>query len=155
VQPAEDTQGVWVLEIRSPRGVDPVSLRRVARVGGGEAKNFAAEEMADAKTAAALTGTPPIAAVDTILALQEIEDSTDSRARYVDHGEHVLKLLDEVRIGLLAGGIPRAMLNRLAAAVSKRREAFADPKLQDVLDEIDLRARVELAKLEYSDSLSI
>jgi hypothetical protein len=30
-------------------------------------------------------------------------------------------------------------------------ESFADPKLQGVLDEIELRAHVELAKLEMMD----
>jgi hypothetical protein len=52
---------------------------------------------------------------------------------------------------LLAGGIPRATLNRLANAVTRRRESFADPHLQSVLDEIELRAHVELAKLEMMD----
>ena len=42
-------------------------------------------------------------------------------------------------------------LNRLALAIAKRRESFAEPKLQTVLDEIDLRARVELAKLEQAE----
>ena len=60
-------------------------------------------------------------------------------------------MLDQVRDGLLAGGIPRATLNRLAVAVGRRHEGFADPKLQDVLDEIELRAHVELAKLEMMD----
>ena len=119
-----------------------------------EGKRFAAEEIADAKTAAALTGTGPIAAVDTILALQGVEDSTGGRTRSVQHGEQLLTLLDEVRDGLLAGGIPRGTLNRLATAVSRRQEGFADPKLQGVLDEIELRARVELAKLEQFDRLA-
>jgi hypothetical protein len=113
--------------------------------------SFAAEEIADAKTAAALTGTGPIAAVNTILALQGVEDSADSRTRGVRHGEQLLSLLDEVRDGLLAGGIPRTTLHRLALAISKRRESFVDPQLQTVLDEIDLRARVELAKLEQAE----
>jgi hypothetical protein len=85
------------------------------------------------------------------LALQGIEDSADQRTQGVNRGEQLLNLLDEVRDGLLAGGIPRVMLNRLALAVAKRRESFADPKLQNVLDEIDLRARVELAKLEQAE----
>jgi len=139
------------LEINGPRRVDSSAIRRAGRVSGGEAKSFAAEEIADAKTAAALTGAGPIAAVDTILALQGIEDSADQRTQGVNRGEQLLNLLDEVRDGLLAGGIPRVMLNRLALAVSKRRESFADPKLQGVLDEIDLRARVELAKLEQAE----
>ena len=36
-------------------------------------------------------------------------------------------------------------------AISKRRESFVEPALQGVLDEIDLRARVELAKLEQAE----
>jgi len=104
--------------------------------------SFAAEEIADAKTAAALTGTGPIAAVNTILALQGVEDSTDSRTRGVRHGEQLLSLLDEVRDGLLAGGIPRATLHRLALAISKRRESFVDPNLQTVLDEPKTRQRL-------------
>ena len=121
----------------------------------GENKSFAAEEIADGKTAAALTGTGPIAAVDTILALQGIEDSADQHTQGVSHGDGLLNLLDEVRDGLFTGMIPRAMLNRLALAVSKRRESFADSKLQTILDEIDLRARVELAKLEQAERPSI
>jgi hypothetical protein len=137
------------LEIKSTRRADPVSsIKRAGRAAPAAGTSFAAEEIADAKTAAALTGSGPIAAVDAILALQGIEDSTDSRTRGVQHGEQLLSLLDEVRDGLLAGGIPRATLNRLALTIAKRRESFVDPKLQTVLDEIDLRARVELAKLE-------
>lgn len=98
-----------------------------------------------------MTGSGPISAVDTILALQGIDDSTDGRRRSVHQGEQLLTLLDEVRDGLLSGAIPRATLHRLAAAIAKKRESFVDPALQGVLDEIDLRARVELAKLEQAE----
>jgi hypothetical protein len=139
------------LEIKSPRRLEASSpARRGGRAAPSDGKGFA-EEIADAKTAAALTGTGPIAAVDTILALQGVEDSTDSRRRSVHHGEQLLTLLDEVRGGLLDGGIPRVTLSRLALAISKRRESFVDPALQGVLDEIDLRAQVELAKLEEAE----
>jgi hypothetical protein len=36
-------------------------------------------------------------------------------------------------------------------AVTRRHDLFADPRLQDVLDQIELRAHVELAKLEALD----
>ncbi len=83
--------------------------------------------------------------------LQGMDDSTARTVQGLAHGEQLLDLLDAVRDGLLAGGIPRATLNKLAAAVTRRHEAFADPKLQDVLDQIELRAHVELAKLEAVD----
>ena len=141
-----------VLEIKSPRRLESASpTRRAGRAAATGGSNFTTEEITDAKAAVALTGGGPIAAVDTILALQGVEDSTDSRKRSVHHGEQLLTLLDEVRDGLLAGAIPRNTLHRLALAIAKRRESFIDPALQGVLDEIDLRARVELAKLEQAE----
>jgi hypothetical protein len=98
-----------------------------------------------------VAGPGPIAALDSILALQGMEDSTEGRSRGLKHGEQLLDMLDQVQQGLLAGGISRATLNRLASAVTKRQEHFADPHLQSVLDEIELRAHVELAKLEMLD----
>ena len=98
-----------------------------------------------------VAGPGPIAALDSILMLQGMDDSTQGRSKGVAHAEQLLDLLDSVRDGLLAGEIPRATLNKLAAAVTRRHEAFADPKLQDVLDQIELRAHVELAKLEQLD----
>ena len=136
------------MEINGRSRIESASVRRTGRATQSDSKGFAAEEISEAKTAAALTGSGPIAAVHTILALQGIEDSADQRTRGVKHGDELLKLLDEVRDGLLAGGIPRPTLTRLAHAIAKRRETFADEKLQTILDEIDLRARVELAKLE-------
>lgn len=138
------------MEISRPNRIDSSPVRRTARTNAA-GSTFAAEESHDAQKAAALTGSGPIAAVDAILALQGVDDSTGSQSRGVAHGEQLLRILDEVRDGLLAGGIPKLTLNRLALAVTKRREAFAEPKLQNILDEIDLRARVELAKLEYAE----
>jgi hypothetical protein len=83
--------------------------------------------------------------------LQGLDDSTDGRSKGLAHGEKLLDMLDEVRDGLLAGGVPRTTLNRLANAVTRRQDQFNDPKLQAVLDEIELRAHVELAKLEMMD----
>jgi hypothetical protein len=102
-----------------------------------------------------VSGPGPIAALDSILTLQAMDDSTDGRSKGMAHGEQLLDMLDQVRDGLLAGGIPRTTLNRLANAVSRRHESFADPKLQTVLDEIELRAHVELAKLEQTISLPV
>jgi len=128
------------------------AVRRAERAARSDSsKGFSTEDVGDTKSAAGLTGGGPIGAVETILALQGIEDTTDQRSRGVAHADELLKLLDEVRDGLLAGGIPRRTLARMAHTIAKRRESFADEKLQGILDEIELRARVELAKLELSD----
>jgi hypothetical protein len=63
-------------------------------------------------------------------------------------GEDLLDGLDEIRHGLLIGALPRERVVRLLAIVRSRREQLADPRLSAILDEIELRAEVELAKLD-------
>lgn len=139
------------MEITGRTRIETAAVRRADRAARSDGKGFTTEDAGDTKSSAGLTGGGPIGAVETILALQGIEDSADHVSRGLAHADDLLKLLDEVRDGLLAGGIPRRTLSRMAHAIAKRRETFADEKLQGVLDEIELRARVELAKLELSD----
>jgi len=88
--------------------------------------------------------------VDALLAIQEVEDSTTGgrNARGRQWGGEVLDRLEAIRLGLLAGGIPVSELRDIAALVSSQKESVSDPRLQEILDEIELRARVELAKYE-------
>jgi hypothetical protein len=137
------------MEIKSTGSVGTSAVRRKSTAstsGGGFAVSDAPETHAHI-----ISGPGPIAALDSILALQDMGDATDGRSRGLTHGEQLLDILDAVRDGMLAGGIPRATLNKLAVAVTRRHDVFADPKLQDVLDQIELRAHVELAKLEQMD----
>jgi hypothetical protein len=137
------------MEIKSTSRVETQAVRRKA-LGAATSGSFAVSETQDAH-AQIVAGPGPIAALDSILALQDMGDASDGRSKGLAHGEQLLDILDSVRDGLLAGGIPRATLNRLAAAITRRQDHFSDPKLQDVLDEIELRAHVELAKLEVLD----
>ncbi len=138
------------MEIKSTGSVSSSGVRRVGKSTGGTEGAFKLSE-GDAPRAQIVSAPGTIGAVENILMLQELDDSTSGRAKGVKHGEQLLELLDAVRDGLLAGGISRSTLNRLATAVTRRHENFADPKLQGVLDEIELRAHVELAKLEMLD----
>lgn len=135
------------MEIKGPGRVEtsPIKRKAAANAAGG---GFSVAPESHAQIVA---GPGPIAALDSILMLQGMEDATQGKSKGLAHGEQLLDLLDSVRDGLLAGGIPRATLNKLAVAVTRRHEAFSDPRLQDVLDQIELRAHVELAKLEALD----
>src|SRR6185312_12043434 len=136
------------MEIKGPGRVETSAIKRKAPSSASGGFSVSDVPYTHAQIVA---GPGPIAALDSILMLQGMEDSTQGRSRGLAHGEQLLELLDRVRDGLLAGGIPRATLNRLAVAVTRRHDLFADPKLQDVLDQIELRAHVELAKLEVLD----
>lgn len=138
------------MEIRSTGRVGSSSVRRSSSSTSSSDSAFTVSTTEQPRAQTVAT-TGAIASVESILTLQGVDDSTSGRSKGLAHGERLLDMLDEVRDGLLAGGIPRATLTRLATAVSQRQEGFSDPKLQSVLDEIELRARVELAKLEQSD----
>ena len=138
------------MEVKGTGNVDRTILRRAAKGATATSDTFSVVGAGEAR-AQVVAGPGPIAALDSILTLQGMEDTTDGRSKGLKRGEQLLDMLDQVRDGLLAGGIPRATLNRLANAVTRRQEGFADPQLQGVLDEIELRAHVELAKLEMMD----
>ncbi|NDC89154.1 MAG: hypothetical protein EB075_10170 [Bacteroidetes bacterium] len=67
--------------------------------------------------------------------------------RLMLRAEEMLERLEEIRHGLLMGSIPKSILADLAQMVRSRREAGGHPHLIAILDEIELRAEVELAKL--------
>ena len=137
------------MEIKSTGRVEFGVVRR-KQVTGNASGGFTVADPPETH-AQIVAGPGPIAALDSILALQDMGDASDGRSKGLAHGEQLLDILDSVRDGLLAGGISRATLNCLAVAVTRRHDVFADPKLQDVLDQIELRAHVELAKLEVLD----
>ena len=81
--------------------------------------------------------------------VQAVDDSTErqARKRLIRRGEDILDKLEEIRHGLLLGTVPKEKLMDLAQMVRERREACQDPRLAALLDEIELRAEVEIAKL--------
>ncbi len=90
-----------------------------------------------------------VGAVDSILAAQEVADATDhaSRGRAVAHGDAILERLDELRLAILAGVVPKDRLQEMAQMLRQKREASDDPRLNEIIAEIELRAEVEIAKL--------
>jgi hypothetical protein len=88
------------------------------------------------------------AGLDALIALQMVEGPLDRKKRGLKRGRAMLDALDELKIALLTGRLPLAQLRRLVAAVDGRERDSEDERLEAILDEIELRARVELAKLE-------
>lgn len=133
----------------APLGTRPA--RQKDRAGATRSGDFAKHIGGEPPAAQSVGGNPPISAVDALIALQEVGDSTSEQAnaRAQARGQLLLDRLDEIRHGLLSGAIPRRTLNELSKAAREQRDAVSDPRLAEVLDEIELRAEVELAKLDY------
>ena len=103
-----------------------------------------------ARAPAATTGiapTTPLAALGGVLAVQEVEDPTAERRRATRHGHSLLDELRELQLGMVDGRVSEGTLRRLAGLVDGLRPSAADARLAAVLDAIELRAAVELAKL--------
>jgi hypothetical protein len=87
-----------------------------------------------------------IASVDPLIGVRDATDRSGERPK--KRGEAMLDRLDEIRVGLLTGAVPRDRLEALEKLVAEQRGQVSDPRLTEILDEIELRARVELAKLD-------
>ena len=96
-----------------------------------------------------VSGVMQIGQLDALLSIQENADSTSEEAakRGRQRAAQILDQLDQVRVGLLTGSIPLSTLQQLSRTIQSHRDNVIDPKLAELLDEIDLRAQVELAKL--------
>lgn len=93
-------------------------------------------------------GTSSIARLDALLSLQETGDATSEEAarRAKKRGLQLLDELDVLRMGILTGTVTQGQLGQLERMLKTHRDNVMDPLLGSVLDEIDLRVQVELAK---------
>jgi hypothetical protein len=93
-------------------------------------------------------GVSSVMGVEAMLALQDVESPTERKRRSVKRAGRLLDELDAIKIAMLGGDLGRGQLDALARAVREQRAATEDPKLEAVLDEIETRAAVELAKFQ-------
>ena len=114
------------------------------RIGSG------AFTLGDAGQAAARISTghlQAIGGIDTLVALQGVDDLTERKKRAVRKGRVALDSLDALKLGLVSGDLDASALNRLRAIAADTQEPTGDSGLDRVLAEIDLRVQVEIAKL--------
>ena len=122
-------------------------VKGASHVSGASRGQFAAllDEVGQAPTGA-IGAIAPLNALDSLLSIQEAGDALESKGKSKQRAEQLLDQMDNIRLSLLDGTIPRHQLENLARMAQSRRETVDDPVLKAVLDEIDLRAQVELAK---------
>ncbi|MBT4428820.1 MAG: hypothetical protein HOC88_18110 [Rhodospirillaceae bacterium] len=111
-------------------------------------QTFSPAAASKSAAAPAASGSAPSVPINAVLALQGVSNSGGRGSSDMARGSKILEHLDKIRLGLLAGGIPRQTLRRLTAELSATRAETADPRLRAILDEIELRARVEIAKYD-------
>jgi hypothetical protein len=89
-----------------------------------------------------------VSTLEALMALQEVGGPLERRRRAVWRADKILDALDGLKIELLEGQLNPAILERLTHAVREQRSMTDDPTLEGLLDQVETRAAVELAKLE-------
>ena len=125
----------------------PASSRGSGPAAGGFSV-AGVEAAPEAQASARLASTLGIGSIDALLALQEVGGPMERRRKAVRRAGVILDVLDDLKIAVLDGGIEPATLGRLIEAVRQERGRTGDDALEGVLDEIETRAEVEMAKFE-------
>lgn len=141
------------MKISGPTG--PSGTTSTSRAGASRPSSggFAVSNSAGAAApaaASATTSTNSVADVSALMALQGVEGPLERRRRAVRRGGGLLDRLDELKLAMLSGEASGPVIERLMRIMREERPVDDDPGLTAVLDQIDLRAAVEMAKAEMS-----
>jgi class II flagellar assembly regulator FliX len=137
------------------------STRQASRLSGGKGVQRGASGGSTFRTEGARSaGTPrktatslAIGGVDALLALQSVGPNGGRRAKAVKRGHSMLDILEDLRLDLLAGNVSEPKLRKLLNLVQDKTDPGSeDHTLANLLDDIELRARVELAKRGLADT---
>lgn len=140
----------------------PVTQARATRKAGsvqgaGFADALSAAEAAmgvgGAEATDAVTNVAAVQGVGALLGAQEVSEHEVRRRKYIKRAGLTIGALEQLRDSLLTGTLAPSTLQRLESLVAEERANTDDPRLQGILDEIELRAAVELAKLEMAGLL--
>lgn len=126
------------------------SSNAVRRSGDTSRKSAAGQAFQPTSTSstqqtAQAVATTHLQSIDALLALQSVDDALTGRRKAVKRGNDVLDTLEDLKLDLLAGTIAPAKLRRLLILVEDSGRTGEDD-LDALLDDIELRAKVELAK---------
>jgi len=143
---------LFLMKISETRTVSPASTKKVGKTKAKQGPAFA-NHLKNVKDEpeglAQVSEVSGVTAVGSILAAQEIDDDGDglkSRQQLRKYGEDILERLDEIKQNLLIGGMSRDILANLAQTLRMKKSATNDPGLISIINDIELRAAVELAK---------
>lgn len=130
-----------MIKIDSNRPVQKATPKKSTSAGGGSGSDFSANvgTASDVSETAAVVS---VQATPSLLGLQEVDERTTARR----HGDELLSYLDEIRLDLLSGELDSLSLKNVAARVKAASHHYSDPKMSQMIQEIELRVNIELAK---------
>lgn len=138
------------MKIKGPDRITTSSVKRAKDKKTADKAAFNKALSTDSiQSSSAMSGTAPLTSVNSLLALQELPTATEGQSKGLKRVESLLDHLEAIRHGLLLGQISKKRLNDIVKALASQREKNLDPELVQLINDIELRAKVELAKLEF------
>ena len=129
---------------------DKAKKKEGATGGAGQAfESFLAGSSSESSSAGA---TQSIARMDSLLSVQEADDpaARAAKKRMRERSDNILKELEKIKMALLTGRLTLGHVIDMADVVASHREKIIDPRMTAILDEIDLRAQIEIAKMRMA-----
>ena len=122
------------------------SVKRSGASGDRAAFSSALEPAAPAVSTQSAAGLVGVSSVAAVMALQGAEDPLEKRKRVARRGRQMLESLDQLKLDLLDGRDTEATLTRMKTLIESAREQSDEPSLESLIDQIELRVEVEIAK---------
>ena len=137
---------IKVNDINKTNDVSPG--KNIRKTSGGESFSAYLNETMSTKSQQ-VSGTSGVSVTDAIFAAQMVdgEEEREIRKKLIKRGYTLLEKLEEIRDALLLGYMSKDKLIETARMVKEHQAESSDPKLQEIMAEIELRVEVELAKL--------
>ena len=137
---------IKVSDINKANDISPG--KSIKKATGGESFSAYLNETISKKSQQ-VGGASGISVADAIFAAQMVggEEEREIRKKLIKRGYTLLEKLEEIRDALLLGYMSKDKLIETARLVKEHQAESNDPKLQEIMAEIELRVEVELAKL--------
>lgn len=130
-----------MVKIENNAAIRQANLRRIVKSGKSSTAGFS-QALGAAESSHETTQVASASPLNSLLFLQEVNEREEAAER----GNKILDLLDRLRVSLLTGELGDHHLMSLKSYINISRSKYSDPQLQGILDEIEQRANIELAK---------
>jgi len=144
------------MRIQDTRGVTGAGAVKGAskkkEAGGFDNLIQSSEEPGQATATSAVSSTAPLGSLDGLLVAQDFNPEAEALARQLTHGHNLLENMRTLQMNLIEGRISATTVQQLIQETRGAQGESNAPQLNAILADIELRAEVELAKLEKAYS---
>ena len=140
------------MKVQGPSGPQSPSKSKGKGRAGEDGASFGSFVASGPQSSAPSQATSSIAQLDALLAIQGAEDpaARAAKKRMRERSNTILTELDKIRMAMLGGTLTVGHMIDVADVVASHRDRIMDPAMTAIMDEIDLRAQVELAKMRMA-----